>query len=81
MPERENSEPILEPFQGTAPSPTLPDKEDLIGPRIAAALIDVGLLVGLGVILGLTVGESGPGKGVSPFLYPLPGCGCSCTVR
>jgi uncharacterized RDD family membrane protein YckC len=47
------------------PSPQPPPAfvEDLIGRRIGAALIDLVLLAGLGLILGLTVGEFSFGDG------------------
>jgi len=52
-----------ESFPETAPPPILPDQEDLLGLRIAAALVDLVLLIGLGLLLGLTVGDSSVGEG------------------
>jgi Clp amino terminal domain, pathogenicity island component len=64
MSEGRNSEHIPAPIRGTEPPPpALPGQEDLLGRRIAAALIDLALLTGLGLILGLTVGESSVGGG------------------
>jgi uncharacterized RDD family membrane protein YckC len=45
------------------PSPASPNREDLLGLRIAAALIDLALLAGLFVILSVTVGEATAGGG------------------
>jgi uncharacterized RDD family membrane protein YckC len=51
-------------FGEFAPPPAPVEEEDLLGRRIGAALIDLVLLGGLGLILGLTIGEysfAGPG--------------------
>ena len=45
------------------PPPVSPGREDVLGLRIAAALIDLVLLGGLFVIMGLTVGESSAAGG------------------
>ena len=55
-PEAESTEPA-----STAP----PSREDLLGRRIGAALIDVALLSALGAILAATIGESTVGDGAS----------------
>jgi uncharacterized RDD family membrane protein YckC len=58
------------PEQGAEPTEALPAapaaQEDLLGRRIAAALIDLALLAGLFVVLALTLGESnGQGNDIS----------------
>jgi uncharacterized RDD family membrane protein YckC len=45
------------PALGSPPPPDAPGQEDVLGLRIAAALIDLVLLFGLSVIMGLTVGD------------------------
>jgi Tol biopolymer transport system component/uncharacterized RDD family membrane protein YckC len=40
------------------PPPVAPGQENLLGRRISAALIDVGLLLAVLVVLGLTIGEA-----------------------
>jgi uncharacterized RDD family membrane protein YckC len=58
------------------PVGALPGQEDLLGRRIAAALVDVALLTGLFVILGLAVGQVGTGgaAGYGVFLaWPWSG--------
>lgn len=66
MPEPANAEPTPQLLQGTGAPPAVPGQEDLLGPRIAAALIDIVVLTGVYLILGLTVGEHstavGPGS-------------------
>ncbi len=56
--------------QSLGPPPlVVPGQEDLLGRRISAALIDVGLLLGVFVVLGLTIGQTGvAGGGVSVTL-------------
>lgn len=51
------------PAEPQPPSPASPNREDLLGLRIAAALIDLALLAGLFVILSATVGEATAGGG------------------
>ena len=62
-PEAESTEPA---------SAVPPSQEDLLGPRIGAALIDVALLVALLAILAATIGESTVGDGAS-FSFDLYG--------
>jgi uncharacterized RDD family membrane protein YckC len=47
---------VSEPSEPLSPVPA--GQEDVLGRRIAAALIDIALLFGLFVVLGLTIGES-----------------------
>ena len=46
------------PAEPQPPPPASPGQEDLLGLRIAAALIDLALLAGLFLILSATVGET-----------------------
>ncbi len=55
LPEGSHQHVVPEPFGEADLPPGAP--EDLLGRRIAAALIDLVLLTGLGLVLGLTVGE------------------------
>jgi uncharacterized RDD family membrane protein YckC len=50
------------------PAPVLPGQEDLLGPRIAAALIDLAVLLGLFIVVVLTIGEIGAEGGEFTFL-------------
>jgi uncharacterized RDD family membrane protein YckC len=51
------------PAEPQPPPPASPGQEDLLGLRIAAALIDLVVLAGLFLILGATVGETTVGGG------------------
>ena len=52
-----------EPAWAAEPPPDRSDQEDVVGPRVGAALVDLVLLAGVFAILGLTVGESTVGGG------------------
>jgi uncharacterized RDD family membrane protein YckC len=62
--------PDAEPTEPVSAAP--PSREDLLGRRIGAALIDVALLVALFAILAATIGESTVGDGAS-FSFNLYG--------
>jgi uncharacterized RDD family membrane protein YckC len=59
---------VPEPESGsTEPPAAAPGQEDLLGPRIGAALIDIALLVAVLAILAATIGEATVGDGGFSF--------------